>query len=315
MTLPQLVLGTMTFGDTVDAPTAQRMIDLAADHGVTLIDTANAYVGGDTESMLGALGIGRRDGIRIATKAGMPHPDAGDRAPLSGAALRASVEGSLRRLAVDRIDLFYLHQPDRRTPLAETLAEVAALVDEGLICQLGVSNFAAWLIAEVNHAADAAGAPRPIVAQQLYNLVARRVEEEYLEFAATAGLATMVYKPLGGGLLSGRHRFEERPAAGRFGDSRLAGMYTERYWNAELFAAIDDLAAIADDAGMPLSEFALRWLLGREGVDALLLGGSRISHLQSNLEAAARGALPADAAAAADAVGARLRGPMPAYNR
>jgi len=291
----RLALGTMTFGDTVDADVAGTMIDVALDAGISMIDTANGYAGGATESMLAELLEGRRDRVRLATKAGMPHPDAGGRPPLS--------------------DLFYLHQPDRATPLAETLGTVAELVAEGKVGSLGVSNFAAWQIAEVNHVADRVGAPRPVVAQQLYNLVARRLEEEYFEFAEATGLQTMVYNPLGGGLLSGRHRFGERPSEGRFGDSRLAGMYTERYWNAELFAAIDTLGRIADEAGLPLSELALRWLLGQERVSSMLLGGSKVSHLQANLAAAARGPLPEDVVKACAEVGVALRGPMPAYNR
>ena len=315
LSISPLVLGTMTFGDTVDTPTAEAMLDRALDAGVTMIDTANGYAGGATETMLGELLPSRRDRLKLASKAGMPHPDAGDHPLLSAAALRACVDGSLQRLKVDHLDLFYLHQPDRSTPLAETLGAIAELVAAGKIGQLGVSNFAAWQIAEVNHAADAAGAPRPIVAQQLYNLVARRIEEEYVEFARITGLKTMVYNPLGGGLLSGKHRFEERPTSGRFGDSRLAAMYTERYWNTELFGAIHELTDIADQAGLPLSELGLRWLLSRDAVDSVLLGGSKLSHLDANLAAATRGPLPDDVLTACDQVGSRLRGPMPAYNR
>jgi aryl-alcohol dehydrogenase-like predicted oxidoreductase len=315
LTMSRLVLGTMTFGDTVDAATAASMLDLALDAGVTMIDTANGYAGGATEIMLADLLTGRRNRVLLATKAGMPHPDAGDHAPLSAAGVRAALDGSLRRMRIEHVDLFYLHQPDRATPLEETLGAIADLVNEGKIGQLGVSNFAAWQIAEINHVADRVGAPRPVVAQQLYNLLARRLEEEYFEFAATTGLQTMVYNPLGGGLLSGRHRFEERPTSGRYGDSRLAAMYTERYWNPELFAAVEELTAIAEKAGIPLSELALRWLLGQELVDALLLGGSKLAHLEANLDAAARGPLPEDVQRACADVGARLRGPMPAYNR
>lgn len=313
--LSRLVLGTMTFGDTVDAAGAAAMVDAALDAGVTGIDTANAYAGGRTEPMLAELLRGRRDRVVLATKAGMPHPDAGDHSPLSPAALRASLEGSLRRLDTDRIDLFYLHQPDRATPIADTLATVAEFVTEGKVLTLGVSNYAAWQIAELTHTADRIGAPRPVLAQQLYNLLARRVEEEYLEYARTSGLTTMVYNPLGGGLLTGRHRFDEEPGTGRFGDSALAGMYRQRYWDARLFAAVERLASIAEGAGIGLAELSLRWLLGKEDVGALLLGGSRAAQLHANLAAAAAGALPADVRAACDEVGADLRGPMPAYNR
>jgi aryl-alcohol dehydrogenase-like predicted oxidoreductase len=313
--LSRLVLGTMTFGDTVDAAGSAAMLDAALDAGVTGLDTANAYAGGATEEILGPLLATRRDRVVLATKAGMPHPDAGEAAPLSAAGLRAALEGSLRRLQVDRVDLFYLHQPDRRTPLTETLTAVKEAVERGQVGALGVSNYAAWQIAEVNAAADAVGCPRPVVAQQLYNLLARRVEEEYLEFARSSGLLTMVYNPLGGGLLTGRHTFTDGATSGRFGDSRLAAMYKQRYWTPELFDAVDRLAAIAADAGLPLAELSLRWLLGSPDVGALLLGGSKVAQLEQNVAAAAAGPLPPDVVAACDEVGATLRGPMPAYNR
>ncbi|MGP3933729.1 aldo/keto reductase [Nonomuraea sp. KM88] len=305
--IPEPVLGTMTFGDTVDAGTAGRMLDLALDAGVSGVDTANGYAGGAAEEILGELLRGRRDRVVLATKAGIPHPDTGEHAPLSPAGLRASLEGSLRRLRTDHVDLFYLHQPDRATPLEDTLGTVEQLVAEGKIGELGVSNYAAWQIAGI--------VPRPVLAQQLYNLLARRIEDEYAEFALAAGLRTMVYNPLGGGLLTGRHRFDQAPEAGRFGDSRLAAMYRRRYWDAELFRAVEDLGAIARAAGMPLAELSLRWLSGRPVVSAVLLGASSPAQLGANLAALAAGPLPADVAAACDAVGDALRGPMPAYNR
>jgi aryl-alcohol dehydrogenase-like predicted oxidoreductase len=313
--ISRLVLGTMTFGDTADEATAGRMVDEALAAGITTIDTANAYVGGATEEMLSRLLKGRREDVILASKAGMPHPDHGRHAPLSKEGLRNSVEGSLRRLGTDKIDLFYLHQPDRVTPLQETLGTVAELAAEGKIGALGVSNFAAWQIADVLHAAREAGAPRPVVAQQLYNLVARRVEEEYLEFAATHQVHTMVYNPLGGGLLTGKHSFEAKPSGGRFGDSKLAAMYTQRYWDKQLFEAVEALAGIAADAGISLAELSLRWLAYRDGVGSMLLGGSKVEQLQANIAAVANGPLPEDVTEACDAVGVGLRGPMPAYNR
>ncbi|MFE7973994.1 aldo/keto reductase [Streptomyces shenzhenensis] len=313
--LSRLVLGTMTFGDTVDREGAAAMLDAALDAGLTGVDTANGYAGGESERLLGELLPGRRDRIVLATKAGIPHPDQGEHAPLSAAGLRAALEGSLKRLGTDHVDLFYLHQPDRSTPLTETLGAVAEFAAEGKIRALGVSNYAAWQISELVRTADDVGAPRPVVAQQLHNLLARRMEEEYAEYAAVSGLRTMVYNPLGGGLLTGRHHFGETPGHGRFGDSRLAAMYRQRYWDERLFTAVEQLAGVADGAGIPLTELALRWLLDRPSTDALLLGGSRTAHLLANIAAAQAGPLPADVTAACDEVGARLRGPMPAYNR
>ncbi|MGW0789747.1 aldo/keto reductase [Streptomyces sp. NPDC002911] len=313
--LSPLVLGTMTFGDTVDRVGAATMLDAALDAGITGVDTANGYAGGESERILGELLPGRRDRVVLATKAGIAHPDQGAHAPLSATGMRAALEGSLERLGTDHVDLFYLHQPDRATPITETLTAVADFVQEGKVRALGVSNFAAWQIAEIQRAAEQVGAPRPVVAQQLHNLLARRIEEEYVEFAASTGLATMVYNPLGGGLLTGRHRFEQDPATGRFGDSKLASMYKQRYWDERLFAAVSDLARIAEDAGIPLTELALRWLMDRPSTHALLLGGSRTEHLLANIAAVAAGPLPADVTLACDETGAALRGPMPAYNR
>ncbi|WP_327233336.1 aldo/keto reductase [Streptomyces sp. NBC_01317] len=313
--LSRLVLGTMTFGDTVDRAGAATMVDTALDAGITGIDTANGYAGGESERILADLLPGRRDRIVLATKAGIPHPDQGGHAPLSAAGLRAALEGSLTRLGTDRVELFYLHQPDRATPLAETLTAVAQLMAQGKILALGVSNHAAWQIAELVRTAGEVGVPGPVVAQQLHNLLARRLEEEYVEYARVTGLRTLVYNPLGGGLLTGRHHFGQTPESGRFGDSKLAAMYRERYWDERMFDAVEELTRIAGEAGIALTDLALRWLLDRPSTDALLLGGSRTEQLRANIAAAQAGPLPADVTAACDAVGARLRGPMPAYNR
>jgi aryl-alcohol dehydrogenase-like predicted oxidoreductase len=313
--LTRPVLGTMTFGDTVAVDVAGDMVEAALAAGLTHIDTANGYAGGESEKILAQVLSDRRDDVTIATKAGIPHPDAGSNAPLSAAGLRASLEGSLRRLGTDHVDLFYLHQPDRATPLRETLHTVAELVAEGKVGTLGVSNYAAWQIAEINHLADEVGAPRPVVAQQVYNLLARRIEDEYAEFAAVTDLVTMVYNPLGGGLLTGRHSFDADPAEGRFGDSRLAAMYKERYWNTAVFDAIAQLATLADKAGIPMTELALRWLVSKPTTGPILLGGSKVSHLQSNIAAISAGALDDDLVTACDDIGTALHGAMPNYNR
>ncbi|MFG3687075.1 aldo/keto reductase [Micromonospora sp. NPDC047740] len=313
--LPELVLGTMTFGDTADLDTARAMVDVALDHGLTSFDTANGYAGGRSEQMLGEILRGRWDQVTVATKAGIYPGDAGGHPLLSRKGVRASLEASLRRLGTDRVDLFYLHQPDRSVPLEETAEALADLVRDGLAGAIGVSNYAAWQISDVAAACAAAGAPRPVVAQQLYNLVARRIEDEYVEYARTHELATVVYNPLGGGLLTGRHSFDTAPVEGRFGSSALSGMYRDRYWNRPIFEAVEGLSHIADDAGIPLPELSLRWLLSREVVTSVLLGGSKPQQLRDNIQAAARGPLPRDVLDACDEVGRVLAGPMPAYNR
>lgn len=311
-----LVLGTMTFGDTVDEAVAREMVTTAVESGITMIDSANGYAGGRTEEMLGEILPDYSDDLVLATKAGIPHPDAVDHATLSRKGMKLSLEGSLRRLRRENVDLFYLHQPDRQTPVYETVETLGELLQEGKISAWGVSNYAAWQIAELQSAADELGVPRPTVAQQLHNLIARRMETEYAEFARHTGLATMVYNPLGGGLLSGKHSFHEEPTEnGRFSGSRLAEMYRDRYWNKALFDGIAQLGRIAEESDLSLVELSLRWLISRPTTSYLLLGGSKVSHLKANLEVLGNGPLNQDILDACDAVGQELAGPMPAYNR
>lgn len=310
------VLGTMTFGDTVDIDGARQMIRAARDAGVTVIDTANGYAGGDTERMLGDLGSEIPSEMIVCTKAGIPHPDADGHAPLSPTGIQRALDGSLSRLRRPSVDLFYLHQPDRSTPIEETLSTVKQLLQDGQIRAWGVSNFAAWQIADLDAAADRLGMPGPVVAQQLYSPIARRLEDEYVEFAASHRVHTMVYNPLGGGLLSGKHDFTRGPQeSGRFSSSRLAQMYRDRYWNERLFDGVARLEGVAAESGLPLLELALRWVLSRDVTGSVLLGGSKVHHLTSNLDALARGPLSPDLVAACDEATASLSGAMPAYNR
>lgn len=313
--LTPAVLGTMTFGDSVDEPTATEMVDRFLAAGGTGIDTANGYAGGRSEEILGSVLAGRRDDVVLATKVGIPNPDAEGAAPLSAVAIDRCVHASLRRLRTDHVDVLYLHQPDRSTPDDETLAAVRTLVDSGTVRTWGVSNFSAWQIAELRHAAERLGLGAPVLGQQVYSVIATRIDDEYAEYARSTGLGTVVYNPLGGGLLTGRHRPDEQPSEGRFGSSPLAGMYRSRYWNDEVFAAVEQLRTIAEGAGIPMAELALRWTIGRPVVDAVLIGGSRVTNIAANLEALAAGALPEDVQGAVDDVAASLRGPMPAYNR
>lgn len=315
MPTPRLILGTMNFGDTVDERGAAAMLEAAAVVGVAGVDTANGYAGGETERMLGRLLPQLGIDLPLATKVGIPHPDAAGHAPLSREGIRLGLEGSLARLGRERVDLLYLHQPDAATPVSETIDAVAELIAAGTIGALGVSNYAAWQIADIERECARVGIQGPVVAQQLYNLVARRVDAEYRAFALHHGIETMVYNPLGGGLLTGRHRFEETPGDGRFGDSRLASMYRERYWNARLFEAIEGLGSIAVEAGMPLAELAFRWLVSQPLVGSILLGGSKTKQLATNAAAIGRGPLDQAVLTACDEIGARLAGPMPAYNR
>jgi aryl-alcohol dehydrogenase-like predicted oxidoreductase len=312
-----LVLGTMTFGAQVDRQAAAEMIGLAAGAGVTRIDTANVYAGGASEEIVGDLLKHRRDSFEVATKAGMPGPDVPDgAAPLSAKALRSCLEASLRRLGMDHVDLYYLHKPDRATSIAETLGVLGEFVAEGKVRQIGVSNYAAWQIADLRSLAAVNGWPQPVVAQQLYNVLSRRIEDEYTEFATTHSVATVVYNPLAGGLLTGKHQPGNPGNAGRFGHGTPMGaMYRDRYWSAEVFEAVGELSEAAAGYGLTMVHLALQWLLSQSVVNGVILGASRVEQLRDNLAAATGEPLPEPLLELCDRVWGRLRGSAPAYNR
>ncbi|MGH3096159.1 MAG: aldo/keto reductase [Streptosporangiales bacterium] len=314
MNRSDLSLGTMSFGSKLDQRAAADVVRHCLDAGVTAFDTANIYNGGEAERVLGAVVGPVRDRVRIATKVGSPDGPETERgqAPLSPCAVRAAIDGSLRRLGTDYVDLYYLHRPDYATPIVDTLGVLDELVQEGKVRSLGDSNFAAWQACEIQLLARQHDW-RPVgTSQQMYNMLARRLEDEYLPFARQYGVSTLVYNPLAGGLLSGRHRQGQEPDPG----SRFAGsLYRQRYWNDTQLDAVAGLQRIASDAGMSLVEMSMRWLRSRTGVDGIVLGASSLGQLEENLAAADRGPLDTDVLQRIDDVTGALHGVAPSYNR
>ncbi len=313
LTFSRLALGTMTFGDQVGRDDARLLLDTALEHGVTMIDTADVYTQGRSEQLVGELLGSRRDDVVLASKVGIPRSDDVGR-PLSAATVRAAVVSSLQRLRTGHLDLYYLHQPDWHTPVEETLGAMAALVAEGLVREVGVSNYPAWQIAEVRALrATSPHWPDVVVSQPQYNLLSRRLEDEYARFSTHAGLVNIVYNPLAGGLLSGKYRDEgDVPQQGsRFSSAQ----YRERYWHSEQFRALERLREVAAQAGTSLPALAFSWLLGNPLVGAVLVGASRLEHLVDNLRSAQAPPLSADVRAACDDVWSELCGAAPAYSR
>lgn len=305
----RLALGTMTFGSQVDETTAAAMVDRALDAGINHVDTANAYNDGAAEEIVGRLlqrlPASRRDGLLLATKVGMT-------GGLSPRAIRAAAEDSLRRLRTDHLDLYYLHTPDWSTPVEETLEAMADLVRAGLVGQVAVSNYAAWQIAQIRGEAPHRGWPPVHVSQVMYNLLTRDLDDEYAAFADAYAMVNVVYNPLAGGLLTGKHnRRSTPPEGGRFAAER----YRERYWNQRQFAAVAELADVAAEAGLSLVELSLRWLLHQPLADIVLLGASSISQLEENLVAFSGPPLDEATLERCDEIWQQLRGPIPRYNR
>lgn len=309
----RLSFGTMTFGSQTDEVTAQRIVDCCLDEGINFIDTANVYNRGAAETIVGKTLKGRRDRVILASKVRGKMGDAPDEEGLSRAAMRKAIDATLQRLGTDYVDLYYLHQPDYATPIEETLETMQDLVRAGKVRFPAISNYAAWQVTEVNWICEKKRYKPYFISQPMYNLIARGIEDEYLPFCKRFGVAVVPYNPLAGGLLTGKHSRAAGPTAGtRFDGNK---MYQDRYWLDDDFAAVEELRAIAKDAGKTLVELALQWLLSQSVVDSIILGASRLEQLQENLKAAQGGPLDSSILARCDAVWKRLRGITPKYNR
>jgi len=310
----RVAFGAMTFGEQVDAAEAARMVHTCREAGVTMFDTSNNYAGGASEEILGRIVRPFRDEVLVSTKGGSPVDQAdGSLAGLSRSAVQKAVDGSLRRLGLDHIDVYYMHRPDRGTPIEESLAALEDAVRAGKVRYVAQANFAAWQVTEMHYLARASSWAPVRLGQQMYNLLGRRVEAEYAACAEHFGWSTLAYNPLAGGLLTGKHRRPgDEPAAGtRFSK----GMYRDRYWNPVQFDAVEQLRGVAEKAGLSLVELALRWVLGRPLVSGLLLGASSHEQLVANLEAVDGPPLDQDTLDACDGVWESVGGVAPAYNR
>lgn len=286
---PALVVGTMNFGGRTPPDQAERIVHHALERGITAFDTANLYQDGESERILGRALQGRRTQVELATKVGLRRIRGKAEGLRREHVLRA-LEESLVRLGTDHVDVYYLHAPDPETPVEETLSAIDTLLEQGKIRRWGVSNHAAWQIAEIFARRDAGAKARPAVSQVLYNALIRQLDIEYAAFAKRHSLATAVYNPLAGGLLAGRHAGPDAPQAGsRFEGNRL---YQRRYWSAPMFALAEQYRVVAADVGMSLLELSYAWLAGREVVDSILVGPVREEHLDGAASACARALSP-----------------------
>lgn len=314
LTVSRACLGTMTFGGQTDAVESGHILDHALDVGVNFIDTANNYTDGNSETILGELLSrgNRRDRVVLATKVfnhvkGDPPEDQG----LGPANVAKSVEASLRRLRTDHIDLLYLHCPDRRVPIEDTLGAVDALVQAGKVRHLGMSNYASWQMADAVHASSRLDLVRPTVTQIPYNIITRAVDEECAEFVEAHGFGVTVYNPIAAGLLTGKHRIESPATDTRFQQSEV---YYERYWHPSNFRAVERLTEIADDLDISLIEMAMRWVYSQPIVDSVIIGASRPAQIEQSL-AVPDEPLDDTTLKMCDAIWADLRGPHFKYNR
>jgi len=309
----RLSMGAMTFGGQVQEQQAIHMVDRCLDDGINFFDTANVYNQGQSERILGKALKGRRHNAVLATKVRGKMGEEPDDVGLKRPAIRKAIDESLKRLGTDYVDLYYLHQPDWDTPVAETLAAMDELVREGKVRFPATSNYASWQILQMLWLSENRGYVPPAVSQPMYNLLARGIEEEYLPFCREFSIAVIAYNPLAGGLLTGKYSSPDSPHEGtRFDNNK---MYQDRYWHAQYFEAVSELASIAGRAGMSLITLSFRWLLTQPLVDSVILGATNLGHLEQNLKACEGPALTTEVMDQCDAVWKRLRGITPKYNR
>jgi 1-deoxyxylulose-5-phosphate synthase len=304
--------GTMTFGKQSDQELSTRLVSQCIDGGINFFDTANAYSYGVAEAILGNALKGRRDKVLLASKVGFKAGDEPGDSGLSRASILKAIDLSLARLQTDYLDIYYLHVPDWNTPIEESLDAMDEVVRAGKVRYPASSNYAGWQVGEMHWISDRLGYKAPHVSQPMYNLLARGIEQEYHAMCRRYEVATVIYNPLAGGLLTGKHQLE-RPIPGtRFDANQL---YLDRYWHPAYFEAVDELKAIATAGGRTIVDMALNWVLHHTPTDCAIIGASTEEQLAQNLEALDKGPLPGDMVTGCDGVWYRLRGVTPKYNR
>ena len=277
-----LCFGTMSFGSDADEETSAAMYRRVRELGINFFDTANVYGGGRSEEILGKLAVGERDEIVITSKVGFPMGADPNAQGLSRRHIMQAAEASLARLGTDRIDFYFLHTFDRRTPIEQTLRALDDLQQQGKILYPAVSNWAAWQIATALGTSAREGLARFELIEPMYNLVKRQAEVEILPLAQAENLGVITYSPLGGGLLTGKYRGGQRPEGGRLVEN---ARYADRYGLESDWATAERFAAFADDAGTPPAALAVAWAMSHPGVTAPIIGARNLEQLDGSLAA------------------------------
>ncbi|MQA83766.1 MAG: aldo/keto reductase [Streptosporangiales bacterium] len=304
-------LGCNNFGHRIDKDQTQAVVEAALDEGVTLFDTSDTYgrPRGSSEELLGDVLGSRRDDVIVATKFGnatdgLNGPDWGVRG--SRRYIRRAVEGSLRRLRTDYIDLYQMRYPDPVTPIEETLATLDDLVREGKVRYVGCSNFTAWQVADADWTARSAGYQRFISAQNNYNLIEREVEADLVPACEHYGVGVLPFYPLASGLLTGKYHRGEAPPEG----SRLAGAALSRpshRLTESNFDGVERIAAYARERGLTLLDVAIGGLAAQPAVASVIAGATRPDQVLANV-AAGRWEPAAEDLAALDEIAPSPRG-------
>ena len=292
--VPVLSLGTGTFGGkgdffktwgSTDAAEATRLVDICLEAGVSMFDTADIYSGGAAEEVLGAAIKGRRDQVIISTKGTFRFGEGANDVGSSRHHLLRSVEGSLRRLGTDYIDLYQLHSFDALTPVEETLQTLDHLVRAGKIRYIGCSNFSGWHLMKSLAASEKPGLARHVANQTYYSLIGRDYENELMPLGLDQKVGAVVWSPLGWGRLTGKvRRGQPRPAVSRLNE-KIAIEMGPQVDDEYLYRVIDAIDLIAEETGRTVPQIAINWLLQRPTVANVIIGARNEEQLRQNLGA------------------------------
>jgi len=276
----------LTYGNSIEKETAIQTIDRAYELGINFFDTANAYVRGGAELVVGeALRKYPRESYVLATKVFWPMGEGPNDRGLSRKHVFEQAHASLKRLGVDYVDIYYCHRYDPETPVEETLRTIDDLIRQGKILYAGVSEWTAAQIQEALHVADKYLLDRIVVNQPLYNMFARNIEKEIIPLSEKNGISQVVFSPLAQGVLTGKYKnARELPEGSRATDPK-ANNSIGRYLNDETLAKVAKLQEIADQLGVPLSQMALAWILRQSDVASALIGASRPGQVEENVKA------------------------------
>ena len=269
-------LGTNNFGRRCDLEQTRAVLDAALDAGVTLIDTADIYGDGSSEDYIGRVLEGRRDRVVLATKFGMPMADGPDLPRGSPEYVRWAVEGSLRRLRTDVIDVYQMHDPDPWTPIDETLGALDELVRAGKVRHVGSSNFTVPQVEEADRVARERGTVRFVAAQNQYSLLERAAEDELLPACERLGIGVLPFFPLASGLLTGKYRRGEVASVGRLAGRTIADGQFDR---------VEALARFAEERGVSLLEVAVGGLAAMPAIASVIAGATTPEQVRANAEA------------------------------
>ena len=309
--VPDLCLGTMTFGLQADEKTSFEILDRAFEAGLNFLDSADVYPLGGTLDTVGRTEeiIGRwmrergnRDQILLATKCRARTGRGANDEGLSRQHIVRAIDASLRRLATDYVDLYQTHAFDARTPIEETLRALDDLERAGKVRYLGCSNYSSWRLAEAVAAAAGLGVTGYASVQPRYNLLYREIETELLPLCLDRGLGVLVYNPLAGGFLSGKYEKGEAPREGtRFTMGAAGRRYQARYWDESCFSALESVGKVVELHGLEMTSVAVAWVVAQPGVTSAIIGASRPDQLSASL-AGAELELDAETSEACDAV-------------